>query len=207
MLNSLSQTLLKTAAPGLPDFYQGTEVWNFSLVDPDNRRPVDYARLGALLESLGGEGATDPAALAERLVNEPEDGRLKLFVTSRALAFRRSRRELFASGDYLPLAASGEHADSVVAFARKSGDAEAVAVAGRFYTRLGVGRTGALWREGSETWGDTALLLDGRLARGRYRDAFTGAEFDAREAWGVTSIRLAEVLNRLPVALLEPVTQ
>ncbi|HEY9283559.1 MAG TPA: malto-oligosyltrehalose synthase, partial [Pyrinomonadaceae bacterium] len=121
MLNSLSQTLLKTTAPGLPDFYQGTEVWNFSLVDPDNRRPVDYARLRALLGSLGGDGAGDPAALAGRLISEPEDGRLKLFVTSRALAFRKARRELFAAGDYVPLAASGEHADSVVAFARKSG--------------------------------------------------------------------------------------
>ena len=206
MLNSLSQVLLKAAAPGLPDFYQGTEVWNFTLVDPDNRRPVDYARLRALLASLGGGGgAEDSAALAERLIGAPEDGRLKLFVTSRALAFRKARPELFASGDYLPLAASGAHADSVVAFARKSDEAEAVVVAGRFYTRLGVGRAGPLWRGGSETWGDTVLLLDGRLARARYRDAFTGAEFDAREAWGVTSMSLAEVLGRLPVALLEPV--
>ncbi|HEY9284793.1 MAG TPA: hypothetical protein VIP46_15155, partial [Pyrinomonadaceae bacterium] len=74
-----------------------------------------------------------------------------------------------------------------------------------FYTRLGVGREGPLWRGGPETWRDTILMLDGRLARGRYRDAFTGAEFDAREAWGVTSVRLDEVLGRLPVALLEPV--
>jgi (1->4)-alpha-D-glucan 1-alpha-D-glucosylmutase len=205
MLNSLSQTLLKTTAPGVPDFYQGTEVWNLSLVDPDNRRPVDYARLRSLLDSLAG-GAEDGAALAERLISQPEDGRLKLFVTSRALAFRKSQERLFASGDYLPLAASGAHADSVVAFARKSDEAEAVVVAGRFYTRLGVGREGPLWR-GGEMWGDTALLLDGRLARGRYRDRFTGAEFDAREAWGVTSVRLAEVLARLPVALLEPVAQ
>ena len=207
MLNSLSQTLLKITAPGLPDFYQGTEVWNFGLVDPDNRRPVDYARLRALLESLGDEGAADSAALAARLANKPEDGRLKLFVTSRALAFRRARRELFASGGYLPLAASGAQADSVVAFARKSGDAEAVVVAGRFFTRLGTGRAGPLWRGGEELWGDTILMLDGRLARARYRDAFTGAEFDAREAWGVTSVRLAEVLGRLPVALLEPVAR
>ncbi|HLL76039.1 MAG TPA: malto-oligosyltrehalose synthase [Pyrinomonadaceae bacterium] len=205
MLNSLSQTLLKITAPGVPDFYQGTEVWNFSLVDPDNRRPVDYARLRSLLDSLG--GAEDSAALAESLVSEPEEGRLKLFVTSRALGFRKARRELFASGDYLPLAASGEQADSAVSFARKSGAGEAIVVAGRFYTRLGVGRDGPLWRGGEGTWGDTVLMLDGRLARGRYRDAFTGAEFEAREAWGVTTLRLAGVLGRLPVALLEPVAR
>jgi (1->4)-alpha-D-glucan 1-alpha-D-glucosylmutase len=207
MLNSLSQTLLKIAAPGVPDFYQGTEVWNLSLVDPDNRRPVDYERLRAQLESLsdGGEDAAAQAALAEQLIDEPEDGRLKLFVTSRALAFRRSHQELFAAGDYIPLAASGEQADSVVAFARKSEAGEAVVVAGRFYTRLGVGREGPLWPGGEQLWGDTVLLFDGRLARGRYRDAFTGAEFGAREAWGVTTARLSEILGRLPVALLEPI--
>jgi (1->4)-alpha-D-glucan 1-alpha-D-glucosylmutase len=137
MLNSLSQTLLKIAAPGVPDFFQGTEIWDFSLVDPDNRRPVDYELRRRLLDSLRAGEERGRAALVEELVASPADGRVKLYVTSRALSFRKNRRALFAAGEYLPLEAEGARSRSVVAFARRDGAEEALVVAGRFFTRLG----------------------------------------------------------------------
>ena len=96
--------MLKIASPGLPDFYQGTEVWNFSLADPDNRRAVNYHRLQTLLARLRVAESENPAALVDRLVAEPTDGSLKLYVTRTALRFRRENRALFAKGSYMPLA-------------------------------------------------------------------------------------------------------
>jgi (1->4)-alpha-D-glucan 1-alpha-D-glucosylmutase len=201
MLNSLSQTLLKIASPGVPDFYQGTELWSLTLVDPDNRRPVDYEQRRALLATLRGAGEADGAALAEELLAQPEDGRVKLYVTTRALNFRRARRSLFSRGEYAPLGVEGRRAENVVAFARRHGEAEAVVVAGRFFTRLGVGSDGPL-RLSAEAWGDTALRLGDGHAGARYRDLFTGVEFDAGDDG---TLPLARLLSPLPVALLERV--
>ncbi|MBV8856711.1 MAG: malto-oligosyltrehalose synthase, partial [Acidobacteria bacterium] len=196
LLNSLSQTLLKTAAPGVPDFYQGTELWAFTLVDPDNRRPVDYGLRRRLLASLREVGGGDVSEFVGGLLEQPEDGRVKLYVTSRALNFRRERAELFARGEYLPLSASGRRADNVVSFARAlEGDA-CVVVASRFFTRLGVGREGALGLK-REVWGGTALHLEG-VEGVRFRDVLTGREFETRD--GVLPV--GEILSPLPVALL-----
>jgi (1->4)-alpha-D-glucan 1-alpha-D-glucosylmutase len=201
MLNSLSQTLLKTTAPGVPDFYQGTELWAFTLVDPDNRRPVDYELRRSLLASLR-DGEGDATEFAEGLLRQPEDGRVKLYVTSRALNFRRAHAELFARGGYVPLHASGRRAENVVAFARTLDGDAAIVLAGRFFTRLGVGREGAL-RLSAEAWGDTTLAVAG-VEGGRYRDLLTGREFDLREGGALS---LAEVLSPLPVALLARVRE
>ncbi|HEX8556779.1 MAG TPA: malto-oligosyltrehalose synthase [Pyrinomonadaceae bacterium] len=202
LLNSLSQTLLKTCAPGVPDFYQGTELWAFTLVDPDNRRPVDYEARRALLASLRDVGGGDVGEFAGGLLERPGDGRVKLYVTSRALNLRRERAALFARGSYAPLAARGRNAGNVVAFARALDGEAVVAVAGRFFTRLGVGREGPL-RLGREAWGDTALRLEGveGVEGARFRDVFTGREFEARDG----ALPLAELLSPLPVALLTKV--
>ncbi|MDQ3745259.1 MAG: malto-oligosyltrehalose synthase [Acidobacteriota bacterium] len=196
LLNSLSQTLLKTTAPGVPDFYQGTELWAFTLVDPDNRRPVDYEQRRAMLASLREVGDGDVTEFVLGLLEQPEDGRVKLYVTARALDFRRERGELFARGQYLPLRAAGRRADSVVSFARALDGDACIVVAGRFFTRLGVGRAGPLGLSRA-AWGDTRLAV-GELPPARYRDVFTGREFDAREG----ALALADVLSPLPVALL-----
>ena len=104
MYNSLAQTLLKLVAPGVPDTYQGTETWNLSLVDPDNRRPVDHARLRtdlrAIREALAGPGA-DRGEIARSLLAAKEDGRIKLYVTHQALQHRRLHPGLFAEGAYV----------------------------------------------------------------------------------------------------------
>jgi (1->4)-alpha-D-glucan 1-alpha-D-glucosylmutase len=191
--------LLKTTAPGVPDFYQGTELWAFTLVDPDNRRPVDYERRRALLASLREVGEGDVSEFVEGLLERPWDGRLKLFVTARALNFRRERAELFARGEYLALRAKGRRATGVVSFARSlEGDA-VIVVASRFFTRLGVGREGTLSLK-PEAWGDTTLQLEG-VEGGRFRDVFTGREFEARDG----ALDVASILSPLPVALLSRV--
>jgi (1->4)-alpha-D-glucan 1-alpha-D-glucosylmutase len=199
LLNSLSQTILKTTAPGVPDFYQGTELWEFTLVDPDNRRPVDYELRRTLLASLRDASEGDAPEFVEGLLASPEDGRVKMYVTSRALNFRRERAGLFARGAYLPLGARGRRASNVVSFARTLGEEAVVVVAARFFTRLGVERQAPL-RLGREAWGDTSLRMEG-VEGGRFRDVFTGREFDARDG----TLALAEVLSPLPVALLSRV--
>jgi (1->4)-alpha-D-glucan 1-alpha-D-glucosylmutase len=191
--NAVSQVVLKAAAPGVPDFYQGTELPEFRLVDPDNRGAVDFARRRRLLALLQAEAETDAPALARRLLGAT-DGRLKLWVTSRALALRRERAELFGEGSYEPLEAAGGHADGVVAFARVHRGEAVVAAAGRFFTRLPDPPVG-------EAWGDSALALP-EGAAASWRDALTGQELRTRGAGG-RSLALAEVFRHLPVALLE----
>jgi (1->4)-alpha-D-glucan 1-alpha-D-glucosylmutase len=222
MFNSLSQTLLKATAPGVPDFYQGTEIWDFSLVDPDNRRPVDYELRKRLLDSLrlsgpageargarfdrAGDSAdremdTGAAALADDLIRNIEDGRIKMYVTRRALNFRRDNRELFDQGEYLPLQTVGERERHAVSFARKLGDKTAVVIATRFALRL----TGAAEPPiGPDVWRDTAVLINDELA-GCYRDVFTGASVCARQREDGAVLPLAEACARLPIALLERV--
>jgi (1->4)-alpha-D-glucan 1-alpha-D-glucosylmutase len=200
LLNSLSQTLLKITSPGVPDFYQGTELWSFTLVDPDNRRQVDYEQRRALLASMRDAGDGDTTDFVKGLLERPEDGRVKLYVTARALSFRRERAEMLARGRYIPLEAQGRRAENALAFARAHNDEACVAVAARFFTRLGVGAEGRLALS-AEAWGDTTLPL-GELGAGRWRDVFTGREFDANDDG---ALRLSEVLTPLPVALLSRV--
>lgn len=194
LLNAVAQVVLKAASPGAPDFYQGTELPEFRLVDPDNRRPVDFERRRRLLAELQEEAGRDAAGLAQRLL-AATDGRLKLWVTSRALALRRSRKALFEEGDYQPLAATGTREQEVVAFARRHGERTVIAAAGRFFTRLPDPPTG------EAAWGDTAL----RLPPGTgsvWRDALVGHEVTATGG-AEPRLPLADVFRHLPVALLE----
>jgi (1->4)-alpha-D-glucan 1-alpha-D-glucosylmutase len=182
-LNALSQLLLKAASPGVPDFYQGTELWDFSLVDPDNRRPVDYELRRKQLDELQANG--DPAALLESW----RDGRVKLFATWKVLAARRENEALFREGDYVPLATEGT--TSICAFARSHDDQAAVVVVPRFTTRLVQEGTLPL----GEVWQDATLSMP---ADGAWRNAFTGETITAREG----RIALRDVLASFPIALL-----
>jgi (1->4)-alpha-D-glucan 1-alpha-D-glucosylmutase len=198
--NSLAQTLIKLTAPGVPDLYQGCELWDLSLVDPDNRRPVDYTLRRRLLGQLRRRiAAGKAAALAAELLERAEDGRAKLYVTHAALALRREQPALFAEGAYLPLAAEGERAAHAVAFARAHGGAEAVIVAPRLSLRLAGGEPRPPL---GELWGDTWLPLGGAEPGTRYVDQLTGAVLTAGERDGRASVHLGEVLASFPVALL-----
>ena len=199
MYNSLSQTLIKIAAPGLPDFYQGTEVWNFSLADPDNRRAVDYGRLRSLLAGLQAAESGNRLALIDRLLEEPEDGSLKLYVTSRALRFRREHRALFAKGNYLPLRSSGEKHKHLIAFARSLRGTTILVLAGRFFAQLEA-RTRV--PVGAEPWGDTGVVLRKRLPAGSYREVFTGETITPLQRDGDTVLPVSQAFAHLPIAML-----
>lgn len=191
-LLSLSRTVLKIASPGVADFFQGTELWDLSLVDPDNRRPVDFAgrrRKLAGLEPLLSGGERARAGLKD-LVDHWEDGRIKLFVTAKALRFRRDRPDLFLKGGYEPLEVYGTSAESFIAFRRSFGAAQAVVVAPRLLGRR-------VWRRGPSA---AAALGRGTAVRppaGGFKglsDIFTGAALPANG-------ELGRVLTALPFAI------
>ncbi len=202
--NSLSQTLLKIASPGVPDMYQGNELWDFSLVDPDNRRPVAYdvrrQMLHMLRDRISGPGA-DIGALARELVQHKEDGRIKFFVTWRALTFRRENRELFLDGAYLPLEGSGSKREGICAFARRNHDRVVLAVVPRLLTRLTL--TPEEPPLGEAVWLDSSLPVpDGKIGQ-RYRNLFTGDAVEVRERDGRAALPLSKIFSSFPVALLE----
>jgi (1->4)-alpha-D-glucan 1-alpha-D-glucosylmutase len=203
MLNGLAQTLLKMTAPGLPDFYQGSELWDLSLVDPDNRRPVDFGLRRRLLDALRQRADADQRQLAGELAARMEDGRIKLFLIERTLRFRSRARELFAAGTYLPLAVEGARADHVCAFARCLAGREALIVAPRFFTRL-IDGPGDL-PLGTRVWQGTRLILPPGGEGRRYRNLFTGAVLEPPQQLAAAGLGLAEVLTEFPVALLETV--
>jgi (1->4)-alpha-D-glucan 1-alpha-D-glucosylmutase len=202
-VNSLAQALLKITVPGIADFYQGSELWTLSLVDPDNRRPVDFARRQTMLDSLGTRMADRPDGLdklsAELLESWP-DGRIKLYVTHRALTLRRERPHLFRSGRYVPLSADGAGAEHLVGLARRH-DTEAVIVA---VPRLSARLTDFSGRFplGDSAWGDTWLSLGDPSLQGVYRDRFTGLRIATEQRDGAPALKASSLFGGLPVAML-----
>jgi (1->4)-alpha-D-glucan 1-alpha-D-glucosylmutase len=191
--NSLAQTVIKATAPGVPDFYQGTELWDLSLVDPDNRRPVDYAARESLLASLAG-----PVAATE-LMRARTDGRIKLFVIARALACRARHAPLYLEGEYVPLDTTGARRECLFAFARRLGSDVAVTCVPRLVSTLVP--DGAAMPLG-DVWGDTAVVLPPCAASRPLVNAFTGASVDPVDAGGRPVVPAASLFAELPVALL-----
>ena len=208
-LTSLSQLVVKVTAPGVPDFYQGTELWDLSLVDPDNRRPVDFARRRALLAEIERRSDEDPRVFIRERVASPDDGALKLFVTRAALRFRRRHQALFERGGYLPLSAEGSRQRQLIAFARTppAGGAGpngvAITIAARFFaTPPGRDARPPL---GTQAWSETSVRLDASLPTGRYRDALSGRTLQPTvRGDGGARLELGELFAELPLALLEP---
>jgi len=184
--NSLAMVLLRVCAPGVPDTYQGAELWNQSYVDPDNRVEVDYQSRRRRLAELRVKGG-DRAGLARALLQHWTDGTVKMYVLQQALLTRARLRDVFLRGDYEPVRA-GDH---VVSFVRGGSQGRVVAVAPRLSFRLTRGEQP--WPIGA-AWGDLRLVVPA----GRYRDVFTDARFQV----GDEPLRLADVLAILPVALL-----
>jgi (1->4)-alpha-D-glucan 1-alpha-D-glucosylmutase len=202
MFNSLSQTLLKVTSPGVPDFYQGTETWDFSLADPDNRRPVNYDHLQSLLAQLQAAEQENPGALLDRLLSDPADGSLKLYVTRRALRFRREHRALLARGNYLPLRAAGDRHKHLIAFARSLAGTTILVLAGRFFAQLEADQRLPV---GAQVWGDAQVVLRKGLPSGPYRDVFTGEVVVPVEQNGHHVLPVSAALSHLPIALLASV--
>jgi (1->4)-alpha-D-glucan 1-alpha-D-glucosylmutase len=199
ILNSLSQLVLRIASPGVPDVYQGSELWDLSLVDPDNRRPVDFALRRRLMGELVEAERGDRAELTERLMADPRDGAIKLYLTRTALRLRRANRELFARGSYIPLEAIGGHQRHVIAFARRNGTTCAIVLAGRFFLSLG---TRLAQPRGHTVWGDTCLELPQSLGGKAYRDVFTGRQVSLLLQNGKWRLPVADAFSHLAVSLL-----
>jgi (1->4)-alpha-D-glucan 1-alpha-D-glucosylmutase len=188
--NSLVQTVLKLTLPGMPDFYQGTELWDLSLVDPDNRRPVDYQlrveqlkRIAPLLES-------DRAGTMLDMFEHWHDGSIKLAVIATLLAYRRDHPDLFEHGGYEPLPVVGSKAEHVCAFSRNCDGDALMVVAARFPLRL----------ETDPDWNGTEIPWSALSGQTHWRDLLCGhlVEFDS------DAVDAAAVLKYLPIAVLIP---
>ena len=183
-INSLSQTLLKLTSPGVPDIYQGNEIWDYSLVDPDNRQPVDYRPRRAMLDAL-------PASTPDELMRNWPDGRIKMFLTQRLLQFRREHVGLFQRGEYLPLGASGMFAECCVSFARRLGDQWIVVIAPRLSSRIGFPPI-------AERWKDTMLEFPETLSLEHAHNLFTCRKLHHEGR----VVAVADTLSILPFAVI-----
>ncbi|MGE5506488.1 MAG: malto-oligosyltrehalose synthase [Actinomycetota bacterium] len=191
MVNGLVQTLLKLTCPGVPDIYQGCELWQLALVDPDNRRPVDWGSRRAMLGGL----AAGP--LSGRL-EDWTDGAVKQEVIRRTLELRCRRPGLFDQGAYRPLAVRGLRAGHCLAFARQLDEAAVVVAVPLLTARLGSPPLGDAWR-------GVHVEAPRRVAPGRWRDLFTGAEVEAVVRRGTAVFHAPELFARFPLALLESI--
>ncbi len=193
LFNSLSQVLLKITSPGVPDIYQGTELWDLSLVDPDNRRPVDFEQRTALLRSLKQQAQQDILGLVQNLTQTWQDGRIKLFLIARALQTRNQYLQVFQKGEYIPLEVSGAYHEHVVAFARQYEQTVAIAIVPRFLT--GLIEPGA-FPCGEAVWKDTRLELPSGL-RDIWQNKLTEQSLPAGD-----TLSVGQALAHFPVALL-----
>ncbi|MGN8111938.1 malto-oligosyltrehalose synthase [Paraburkholderia sp. 22098] len=187
-VNSLQQTVLRLASPGIPDLYQGTELWDFSLVDPDNRRPVDFEQRATWLAQ----------APPSEFLSTWRNGRVKLAVVQRVLALRAHLPELLSQGTYLPLTVRGAHASNVIAFARRHGNAWAVVIASRLAAGL-VGEEGDLPMVDPEKWQDTAVEMPADLSARALFDWLSPAAPKVDEN-GLLYLR--DALAAMPIAVL-----
>lgn len=196
--NSLSQLLIKITAPGVPDIYQGTELWTFHLVDPDNRSAVDYAKCREMLAKIReGRGRKSRRSLRE-LARTWQDGRIKLFVTDSLLDFRRENSDLFAAGSYMPLPAEGARNQCMFAFARQAGSSWALTLAPRTTAAVAAAR-GPLGARAQ--WADTAVVLPAH-APSRWTNLFTGVDLVAQTQPGGQALDISQSLDGFPIALL-----
>ena len=192
---AISQQILKLTSPGVPDIYQGTELWDFSLVDPDNRRPVDFHIRERMLRKLKRRKPSDRQAT--ELVDNYGDGRIKLFATERTLALRREQPELFARGSYEPLAASGPRADHLFAFRRRTASTELIVIVPRLIATLL--KNGSEAPVGDAVWGTTSLRLPDFPEGAQYMNLFTGQTVTTPASG---DLQAAEAFRTFPVAVL-----
>ena len=188
--NSLVQTVLKLTLPGMPDFYQGSELWDLNLVDPDNRRPVDYPLRDKALVEVTDALARDRRGTMRRLAEAWQDGRIKLAVITTLLEYRRGHPDLFADGSYEPVMVEGAQGDRLCCFVRQRDDAAVLVAASRF--------PGA--SKGADTPADDTVPIPACLQKARLRELLTGLAVSV-ENGGVAARRL---FADLPVAVLVP---
>ena len=193
-LNSLAQMVLKLTSPGVPDIYRGTELWDFSLVDPDNRRPVDYDRRQQFLSDLRvREMAGDLPQLIGELLESWKDGRVKMWTAMRTLRFRREHHEVFKQGRYEPLTTGDQREQHIVAFRRRWQDQSVIVAVPRFaYTLM----NGEMRPPIGEVWGDSAVAIP--ELTGELENVLTGEKFQTQDSRALCR----ELFRSFPVAVL-----
>ena len=194
MVNALAQVLLKITSPGTPDFYQGSELWDLRLVDPDNRGPVDFQERHRLVRALAEPAADNAVDLLQHWM----DARVKMYVTRETLRYRLRHPELFTEGDFSPVRTLGVAEKHVIAILRRNAEEHAMAVAPRWLAET---YTSEERLPSNEFWGDTCLALS-QAAPESWINVLTGDRIRTRTAGELSIIPLAEVLGRFPVALL-----
>lgn len=199
--NAVSQALLKITSPGVPDIYQGCELLDYSLVDPDNRRPVDFSARRKLLDSLDRRRKADQRQLARELVDEAHTGAIKLYTIQRTLIFGRDHESIFRDGSYQPIWADGPTAEHVCAFVRQTADTSVLVVVPRLIARLSGGNMIA--PIGPDVWGDTTLSLPDDLSAKRLTNILTGETTAPSHVNGHTVVAVRDALAVFPVALLQ----
>jgi len=205
MMNSLSQVLIKLTSPGVPDVYQGNELFEFRLVDPDNRQPVDYSVRKKLLCEFTKLKCCEFQALAQSLAEkvqrgEDREGRAKLFVTWRTLKARQDRYAIFRAGDYIPLSVEGSASKHLIAFARREGNSCAIVAVPRLIAQLMGNRTGL---SDLDIWKDTRLKLPPELNDAQYLNWMTGEKSTpSKDSNGDSFIDIASAMKNFPWLLL-----
>ncbi len=189
--NTLSQTMLKSTCPGIPDFYQGSELWDLNLVDPDNRRPINFKERQKALSEISNLHASMSSELLER----PENGKAKMYVIFKTLQFRRKMKQLFEEGKYIPLAITGHRKKNIFAFARKKENLCAIVIVTRFFTELI--NPNEAWSKTKIDWGDTHINLPENVSS-KWTDVLTNRTQTSEDG----TLRVKDVLSAFPVALL-----
>ncbi len=193
VFNSLAQTLLKITCPGAPDFYQGSELWDLNLVDPDNRRAVDFELRAKYLNEIKRREKQDVLSLIRELISMKEDGRIKLFTIYRTLKARKEAKEVFESSEYMPLSVHGRHRNHVIAFARRRMDTWVISVAPRGFAAL-IAADGI--PVGRKTWEDTSIKLPSG-SPSVWRHAFTDKTLETRGF-----LEMSSICENFPLGLL-----
>lgn len=204
LYNSLSQLLLKVTAPGIPDFFQGTELWSLHLVDPDNRSAVDYKirmAMGEQLRQTLDQLGWNRAQFAQSLFEQAHDGSIKLYISMIGLNYRCLHPELFQRGEYLPLECDGTKRQHVCAFARIHENKALVTVVPRLLAILNP--DDKQLPIGAAVWDDTCIAAPPRPGLSEFRDLFTGEIVTTESVGGRWVLPLAKVFQHCPIALLE----
>jgi (1->4)-alpha-D-glucan 1-alpha-D-glucosylmutase len=201
MLNGLAQVLLKMTSPGVPDFYQGCDLWDLRLVDPDNRGPVDFRHRAALLDEIEKRSKQDPLRLTRELLQNWHDGRIKLYLIWRILNLRRKYPRVFLDGQFLPMKSSGGRDVNLIAYARRRGNTWIMTIVPRWLARSqappGLDSLRRFWRA-------SQIALPGNAPQS-WLNVLTGETVQTGRVRRAPTLSLRDVFKNLPVAVLSGV--
>jgi (1->4)-alpha-D-glucan 1-alpha-D-glucosylmutase len=201
MLNSLAQVLVKMTSPGVPDFYQGCDLWDLRLVDPDNRGPVDFDHRATVLDEIEKRSKQDRSRLVGELVQNWDDGRIKLYLIWRILNLRRTYPRVFLDGQFVPMKAIGKRANNLVAYARRKRDIWIMTVVPRWMARSQAPLT---LPRSQEFWVGSHIVLPPNAPQS-CMNVLTGETVKARQLQKAKRLSLPDVFGNLPVAVLRGV--